>query len=170
MMKLISIKLKLKMLLIFIFVFIIFVFMCIHFLDVFFGVQFKTKIKPTVLSTSSFVVDFNIPCNRIYKREIGLLFDPSIKLNSISEASKAISGKIKVNIAHGNKIITENVELYMSGWTIDSKGINSKIILRYDPIEPLFCGYQRVSIEATNLNVDLNLHAITIYVSRDSRP
>ena len=169
-MRLIGKKSKLIILSLFVFIFLILVFMYIPLRDAFWGVPIEAKIKPTVLSSSNFIVNFNVPCNRLYKREIGLLFDPSIKLNSISEASKAISGKIKINVAHGNKIFTENVDLSMSGWTIDSNGINSKIILRYDPIEPLFCGYQSVSIEATNLNVDLNSHAITIYVSRDSRP
>ena len=138
--------------------------------DTIFGVPFDAQIAPNVLSDNSFNVAFDVPCNRFYLREIGFRIDPPIEIASVKDAQLSVLGYAKVNITQGVQSIKEDVDLSATGWSLNSNGIWSKVITRYQPIGSFFCTNQNIVLNVNNMNIDLNKYTVSVYVSRDRRP
>lgn len=138
--------------------------------DTILGVPFDVKKSPIPIGNNGFQLDFKVPCNFYYKREVGLIIDPPIKIESIEEAQSSISGNVKIEVSQGTQMLEKQVDLASSGWVVNDKGVWMKPLFRYQPLEGLFCSDQTISVKASNLNFNIYKHLITLYVSRDRRP
>ncbi len=103
-------------------------------------------------------------------REIGFRLEPPIPINSVGEAQSAVSGEVKLKVKQDGKEIEEFVDLSLTGWSLSESGVWSKLVFRYAPIGTFFCNTQMITIDAQNVNFDLQQHGVTVYVSRDRRP
>jgi hypothetical protein len=141
--------------------------------DGFLGVPYDFKEKLTYLGDNSFSLEIDIPCNRIFTREIGLFIEPPVYVKSVLDAQSSITGNVSLIIKQGKETIAEKVDLSQTGYSISSKGVWAKPIARYKPIGSFFCNNQSVLVEIDGLKFTLddhNDHDISLYVSRDRRP
>ena len=106
-----------------------------------------------------------ISCNVVSLREIGMLFDPPIKIQGIRDAQDAITGTVNLSI-NGRK---KSINLAETGWSINNGGIWLKVIDRYQP-NLRTCLRQNITVEIKDSNLDLELYSASLYVSRDRRP
>lgn len=138
--------------------------------DAIIGIPYVAEVRPVNFKENGFAAKIEVPCNRLYEREIGFRIDPPIKIESIGKAQSAVSGTVRLTVNQDNNTIDELIDISRSGWNATSNGVWSKVILLYPPMGSFFCNSQIIELEANNVSFDLKLHAVTIYVSRDRRP
>lgn len=136
--------------------------------DAMLGVPYQAKM-PAKTTQKGFKAVLSVPGNVIYRREIGFILSPPVPVSSIRDAPSAVEGKATVEICQAGHCMKETIELGSSGWRVDSGGVWSKVIARYDPVAPLAFDKQRISVTAEDLNFDVSSHQVTVYLSRDRR-
>lgn len=134
-----------------------------------FEIPYDAIVTPKLLDNDSFYTEIEVECNNYLKRELGFRVVPPISIVSIAEAHSAVSGDVKVVIIQDNMKKEYFIELSNTGSYVNSVGIWSKVIMRFEPIGSFFCSDQKIIIEANNLNFNLMEHSVNIYVSRDRR-
>lgn len=138
--------------------------------DAVLGVPFTAKELPDKLGDGWFHDELVVNCNRFYPREIGIMIEPPVPVESMVDANSTITGEVTLVISQDGQKWERHIELERTGWTISAGGIRLKVLSRFEPLTTPFCGRQRLVITGRNLNFDLERHSISIYVSRDRRP
>lgn len=138
--------------------------------DAVLGVPFTAKESLDKLGDGWFYSEFVVKCNRFYSREIGIIIEPPVPVESIADANSVINGKVTLVISQDEQKWERHIELERTGWTVSSGGIRLKVLSRFEPLTTPFCGSQKLIITGKDLNFDMERHSISIYVSRDRRP
>ena len=138
--------------------------------DAFIGVPYTNRTDPVVQGNNNFSLVMNVGCNRFYAREIGMIIEPPLFIESVSDIRTSISGIVSLKVEQDDEFINEIINLSQTGSSLNSEGVWSKLIHRFDPIGPIWCSSQRIQIEVSGLNFSLSEHSVTIYLSRDRRP
>tara|TARA_R110001583_G_scaffold195513_1_gene374784 strand:+ start:5306 stop:5833 length:528 start_codon:yes stop_codon:yes gene_type:complete len=135
-----------------------------------FGIPYLAIKSPELLPHGGFYVYFEVPCNNMITREIGIIIDPPVKIDSVAAAQSSISGSVDVTIIQDQLELRDIIDLSNSGWSVSGEGIRSKKIIYYPPMGDFFCGDQKIIIKAENTNFVFEDHEITVYISQDRRP
>lgn len=138
--------------------------------DKLFGTPYDLMIAPNYIGESHLSANMEIDCNRVYTREIGLLIDPPVDIDSVSDAQASITGMVSLTVTQDNRKIDKGIDLSKTGYSLNSDGVWSKLIYRYEPIGSIWCRDQGIQVTVTDFNVPLSSHSVTLYVSRDRRP
>lgn len=125
------------------------------------------------LSSGEFAQKFEVPCNRIFTREIGLKFDPPIKADGVRAIWDGIPGHVSIRVNQGNRSLDRKISLEDASWVYSGGGLPRVTLVRFSPLRYLFCGKQRIEIYASGVGsgrLDLKQRSVSIYVSKDRRP
>lgn len=131
----------------------------------FFELREKEMHEPSILK-NGFRAEFEVPCNRFHAMEIGFEIAPPLPVADFANFSKAIAGNATLSFSSHGVTERHDINLLETSTGMNSKGIWIKTLLLKPGKWRLACPETRVSIEARNVNFDMNQHHISIFVSR----
>jgi len=111
-----------------------------------------------------------IPCNRFFLREVGLVFEPPVVLERISDRKFLIEGVAEVEISQGG-VIKNAIEMHLDqpeGVYYKPDGVYMWALYRY-PVLQRFCTKQRIRVTIPTINLNLDHYSVFLYISNDRR-